>query len=214
MEINSYSTWLEIDMNAIKQNVAQVKAMTHGEVMAVIKANGYGHGARPVAQAMVAGGADWCGLARIEEALQLRRAGISCRMLVLGYTPPAKIPEAIEQNIAVALIDPELTRAYLEYARMQFLHAAGYDYKGLLAAGFFTVIARLDISYRAPAYADDALAIETESVDTRRIGGTFRQTIRRGETVIAEADVHWCVVDGEGRPARPPAEFDLRRLVP
>ena len=56
-------------MNAIKQNVAQVKAMTHGEVMAVIKANGYGHGARPVAQAMVAGGADWCGLARIEEAL-------------------------------------------------------------------------------------------------------------------------------------------------
>lgn len=112
-------------MNAIKQNVAQVKAMTHGEVMAVIKANGYGHGARPVAQAMVAGGADWCGLARIEEALQLRRAGISCRMLVLGYTPPAKIPEAIEQNIAVALIDPELTRAYLEYARINggVLHA-------------------------------------------------------------------------------------------
>ncbi|MGD9781362.1 MAG: acyl-CoA thioesterase [Kiritimatiellia bacterium] len=103
---------------------------------------------------------------------------------------------------------------YLEHARMQFLHAAGFDYKGLIAAGFFTVIARLDISYRSPAYADDALEIETESTETRRIGGTFRQTIRRGETVVAEADVHWCVVDGKGRPARPPEKYDLRRLWP
>ena len=103
---------------------------------------------------------------------------------------------------------------YLEYARMQFLHAAGYDYKGLIAAGFFTVIARLDISYRSPAYADDALEIATEPTKTRRIGGTFHQAIRRGETVVAEADVHWCVVDGAGRPARPPEAFDLRRHAP
>ena len=120
-------TWAEIDLSAIAHNVHVLKGRTAPGTlfMAVVKANGYGHGARPVAQAMVAGGADWCGLARIEEALQLRRAGISCRMLVLGYTPPAKIPEAIEQNIAVALIDPELTRAYLEYARINggVLHA-------------------------------------------------------------------------------------------
>lgn len=103
---------------------------------------------------------------------------------------------------------------YLEHARMQFLHATGFDYKGMLAAGFFTVIARLEIAYRAAAYADDALAIETEAVDTRRIGGTFRQVIRRGEALIAEASVHWCVVDGEGRPTRPPERFDPRRLVP
>lgn len=97
---------------------------------------------------------------------------------------------------------------------MQFLHAAGFDYKGLIAAGFFTVIARLDISYRSPAYAGDALEIETESTETRRIGGTFHQVIRRGETVVAEADVHWCVVNGEGRPARPPEKFDLRKRLP
>ena len=103
---------------------------------------------------------------------------------------------------------------YLEYARMQFLQAAGFDYKGLIAAGFFTVIARLDISYRAPAYADDVLEIATESTETRRIGGTFHQTIRRGETVVAEADVHWCMVNGEGHPVRPPEKYDLRRLLP
>ena len=103
---------------------------------------------------------------------------------------------------------------YLEYARMQFLHAAGYDYKGLLAAGFFTVIARLDISYRSPAYADDALEIETEATGIRRIGGMFHQVIRRSDTTVAEADVYWCMVNGDGRPARPPEKYDLRRLLP
>lgn len=103
---------------------------------------------------------------------------------------------------------------YLELARMHFLRAAGYDYNGLIAAGFFTVISRLDISYRAPAFADDELVIETESKETRRVSGLFHQVIRRGETAIAEADVHWCVVNREGRPTRPPEEFDLRRLFP
>ena len=103
---------------------------------------------------------------------------------------------------------------YLEHARMQFLHAAGYDYKGLIAAGFFTVISRLDIAYRSSAYADDALEIETESRETRRVSGVFHQVIRRGPDVVAEADVHWCVVDGAGRPARPPERYDLRRLLP
>lgn len=103
---------------------------------------------------------------------------------------------------------------YLEYARVQFLYAAGFDYKGLLAAGYFTVITRLEVSYRAPAFADDALAIETESRETRRASGVFHQTIRRGETLIAEADVHWCVVDADGRPTRPPEPFDLRKRLP
>jgi acyl-CoA thioester hydrolase len=102
---------------------------------------------------------------------------------------------------------------YLELARMQFLRAAGFDYSGLIAAGFITIISRLDISYRSPAFADDVLAIETEPGETRRVSGTFHQVIRRGETLIAEADVNWCVVNQAGRPARPPEKFDLRRLV-
>jgi YbgC/YbaW family acyl-CoA thioester hydrolase len=103
---------------------------------------------------------------------------------------------------------------YLEHARVQFLYAAGFDYKGMIAAGFFMVIARLDIVYRLPAYADDELAIETEPRETRRISGAIHQIIRRDEELIAEADLAWCVVDGAGRPARPPAEYDLRRLGP
>lgn len=118
MEINTYSTWLEIDLNAIKCNVSQIIKITGKEVMAVIKANGYGHGARPAAQAAIQGGATWCGVARIEEALALRRAGISCKLMVLGYTPPAKIPDAIDQQIIVSIFDPDLTENYLDYARI------------------------------------------------------------------------------------------------
>jgi acyl-CoA thioester hydrolase len=103
---------------------------------------------------------------------------------------------------------------YLEYARMQFLHAVGFEYKRMIAAGYFTVIARLDISYRSPAYADDELEIETTSRKMRRASGIFQQVIRRGGDVIAEADVHWCLVDEQGRPVRMPEAFDLRNLVP
>lgn len=102
---------------------------------------------------------------------------------------------------------------YLEHARLQHLRAVGYDYQGLIDAGFFTVIARLNISYQTPAYAEDQLQIETVPIAMRRITGVVRQTIRRGETVIAVADVHWCVVNQAGRPARPPEQFDLRRLA-
>ncbi len=118
MEINTYSTWLEVNLEAIRNNVALIKAKTQTEVMAVIKANGYGHGAIPAAQAAIKGGATWCGVARIEEALALRKAGISSKILVLGYTPPAKIIEAIDQRITVAIIDADLTREYLKYANL------------------------------------------------------------------------------------------------
>jgi len=117
MDIDTYSTWLEIDLTAIKDNVAQIKRLTSRTVMAVIKANGYGHGAIPAAQAAISGGASWCGVARIEEALALRRAGIECDIIVLGCTPPAKIPQAIEQQIHVAIFDTELSKRYLERAK-------------------------------------------------------------------------------------------------
>ena len=102
---------------------------------------------------------------------------------------------------------------YLEHARVRFLQEGGYDYPGLCRAGFGMVIARLTIAYHMPAFAGDDLDIESEPVETRRVSGTFCQVIRRGPEVLAEARVTWCVVDAQGRPARLPAEYDLRRLV-
>jgi len=101
---------------------------------------------------------------------------------------------------------------YLEFARTRYLQAAEYDYPGLLKAGFFTYVSRVDISYRSPAFSDDDLTVESESALLRRVSGVIHQVIRRGDTVIAEANVHWCIVNGDGRPSRPPKAYDLRSL--
>ena len=103
---------------------------------------------------------------------------------------------------------------YLEHARVQFLHAGGFDYKGMIANGFSMVISHVDLSYRLPAFADDELQIETDPRETRRVSGLIHQIVRRGADILAEADVTWCIVDRAGRPTRPPAEYDLRRLAP
>jgi alanine racemase len=63
-----------INLDAIRGNVATLKRATPAEVMAVVKADGYGHGLLPVARAALAGGATWLGTAIIDEALLLRAA--------------------------------------------------------------------------------------------------------------------------------------------
>ena len=79
-----YSTWVTVDLGVIKNNIRLILEHTGVQVMAIVKANAYGHGAVPVAQAALEAGASWCGVARVEEALELRRAGLICPLLLLG----------------------------------------------------------------------------------------------------------------------------------
>lgn len=113
---NGYSTWLEIDLGIIRNNVKHLLDLTNSQVMAVVKADGYGHGALAVARAATEAGANWCGVARLDEALQLRRAGVNKRLLVLGYTPPDRIPDAIANNVAVTVYDRGVAQTYADQA--------------------------------------------------------------------------------------------------
>ncbi len=76
-----------VDLDAIRGNVATLKAGTSAEVMAVVKADGYGHGLLESARAALAGGATWLGTATVDEALALRRGGIEVRALAWLWTP-------------------------------------------------------------------------------------------------------------------------------
>ena len=78
--------WVEVDTDAIRRNAATLSAgLAPGcKLMAVVKADGYGHGAVPVAQAALAGGAQCFGVATLAEGVELRRAGIRAPVLVLG----------------------------------------------------------------------------------------------------------------------------------
>jgi alanine racemase len=102
-----FATWAEVDLGVIAENVHQFRARTASQVMAVVKANGYGHGAVPVAQAALRGGAAWCAVARLEEALELRQAGLSCPILLLGYLPVAQMDQAIARRISMTVWQAE-----------------------------------------------------------------------------------------------------------
>jgi len=117
MDTRAYSTWLEVDLGAIKNNIKQIRIMTGTDVMAIIKANGYGHGVLAVAEVATQAGASWLGVARIEEALNLRAAGIRSELMVLGYTPPVLIPEAIQNNIHVAIYERDMAKAYVTFGK-------------------------------------------------------------------------------------------------
>lgn len=76
-----------VDLAAVRGNVATLKAATSAEVMAVVKADGYGHGLLACARAALAGGASWLGTAIIDESVALRDAGITAPMLAWLWTP-------------------------------------------------------------------------------------------------------------------------------
>lgn len=99
----SLSNWVEVNLGAIKNNVELLCQLTNVQVMAVVKANAYGHGLVPVAHAALEGGASWFGVARIEEAVELRHAGLTNPILVLGYTPKSKYETAISNDISLAV---------------------------------------------------------------------------------------------------------------
>jgi alanine racemase len=98
-----YSNWVDIDLGAIESNINFIQKRTSAEVMAIVKANGYGHGSVPVAKAALRGGATWCGVAQVNEALELRKAGLDCPLLLLGFTPPDRFSEAISNHVSITV---------------------------------------------------------------------------------------------------------------
>jgi alanine racemase len=81
--------WAEVDLDAIRANVAALRAMVApASVLAVVKADGYGHGAAPVGRAALEAGATWLGVALVEEGVALREAGVDAPVLVLSEPVP------------------------------------------------------------------------------------------------------------------------------
>jgi len=101
------SNWLEIDRSAIINNLQCFQDLTSARVMAVVKANGYGLGITEVAKVVSTAGADYCGVARVDEALELRRAGVTLPIQILGYTHNDRFPEAIGKDITLTIFHPE-----------------------------------------------------------------------------------------------------------
>ncbi len=114
MKQTSYrDTWVEISLDAIKGNVEAFRKHINkkSKLLAVVKADGYGHGAVEVGKVALEAGAEGLGVALLDEALELREAGIEAPILVLGYTKPEAVKLAIENHITLTVYGEDVLQA-------------------------------------------------------------------------------------------------------
>ncbi len=102
-------TWAEVNLDAIEHNINEIKNNLHTDtkIMAIVKADGYGHGAVQVAKTAIHAGAGYLGVGILDEALALRKHGILAPILVLGLIRPRDINLAAENNITLTVFQKE-----------------------------------------------------------------------------------------------------------
>ncbi len=106
-------TWLEIDLEAIANNARLLARMAApAKVMAVLKADAYGHGMVKAARTALNNGVAWIGVATLGEAVTLRQAGLDLPILVLSYMPTWQAHEAILHNLRATIFTLEMARAF------------------------------------------------------------------------------------------------------
>jgi len=113
-----------VDLNAISHNIAEIrkKIGSRRDLMAVVKADGYGHGAVEVSLAALSSGATCLGVALPEEGLQLRDAGVDVPVLVLGLIQPKEAYKTIDSGLEQAVSTVELADALDQEARKASTH--------------------------------------------------------------------------------------------
>ena len=110
------NTYAKIDLDAISNNFDAIRQKAGKAVMAVIKANAYGHGAIPIAR-LLQDKCEFFGVASVAEALELRNAGITLPILILGHTPTDAFPTVIRQHIRPTIFRYEDALALSEAAQ-------------------------------------------------------------------------------------------------
>ncbi len=171
-----HRTWVEVDLDRINNNYKMVRRAVGDDckVLCVVKANGYGHGAVQVAQVLEKAGCDWFAVSNIEEAEQLRSAGIELPILILGSTPPECVATLAKFNITQAVYSEECAVSLSEAA---------------VAAGVtISVHLKLDTGMRRLGFdaTDDGqltLAAQVCKMDGLKVSGVF---------------THFASADGDG----------------
>ena len=181
-------TWAEVDLSVIQNNVRRMKAIANARLMAVVKANAYGHGAEAVAGAAALAGADWLGVARVSEGVSLRERGLSLPILVMGYTPAAQGTEAIGNGLSLAAYDFEVVQAYAALAgalgktvRLHVKVETGMGRLGLLPEGvleFVRAVGELDTVVVEGIFTHFARADDPELGSARAQWAKFESVLR------------------------------------
>jgi alanine racemase len=117
--MNSFLTTAFIDPDAVRANIRALLEITNpgARMMAVVKANAYGHGCVQVSKTALSSGADWLGVARVEEGRCLREAGISAPILVFGYITDSNLLDLIEYDLIATAFSLPFAKSISEIAK-------------------------------------------------------------------------------------------------
>ncbi|MCR4689065.1 MAG: alanine racemase [Saccharofermentans sp.] len=112
---------VEIDLSALEHNFSEIRRVTTEgtDIMAVVKADAYGHGALEIAEALIKAGASGLSLATIDEAVELRMRGITAPMMTLGYTDVSRFDDAVKYDVDQAVYSYETAKAISDEAVKQ-----------------------------------------------------------------------------------------------
>ncbi len=121
MEYKLNRAWAEISLDNIAYNIREIRKITskNAEIMGVVKADAYGHGVMEVAKTLLENGASRFAVSMLDEAIQLRRAGIDVPILILGYTDPIRASEIIEYDVTQSVFSHDLAQALSDEAVKQ-----------------------------------------------------------------------------------------------
>jgi alanine racemase len=213
-----------IDLDALRANVAVLRAKAPGAAfMAVVKADGYGHGMVPCARAALAAGATWIGVATPEEALALRAAGVGARVLCWLWTPGGPWRACVEADVdmtvsALWALD-EVTaaaRAAGRTARVQLKIDAGLGRNGAQPADWPDLTAAARAAERAGlirvtgVWAHFSCADEPGHPSIGRELAVFRSAVRQADDAGLTPEVRH-IANSPGTLTLPESHFDLVR---
>ena len=173
------NTYVKIDLDAIRENFRAVAQKAGKAVMAVVKADAYGHGAVPVAQ-LLEPECDFFGVASVAEALELRQAGIQKPILLLGHTPAETFSVVVEQDIRPAIFTygdaQALSREAVKQGKTAPFHFAVDT--GMSRIGFQVTEEAADICAKIaalPGLVAEGLFSHFATADTKDLTRTYAQ---------------------------------------
>jgi len=109
MQAPAMPVWTEINLDSLRHNIDEIREIVPAEsmMMAVVKANAYGHGSVECSRVFLENGADSLAVATLSEAIELRRAGITASILILGYTSPEQVESILRWSVTPTVYTTE-----------------------------------------------------------------------------------------------------------
>ena len=172
----SRMAWTQIDLSAIRYNVAQSRRFLQPRcrLMAVVKADAYGHGAVEVSKAAIGAGADRLAVSNVLEAVALRKAGITAPILVLSQPAKTSIPQLLGYNIIPSVYEPDFAVSYGEVAD---LHGMTAPYHLAVNTGMNRIGVRFDDVVEFLHQVSFHRALELEGVYTHYATADCAETL-------------------------------------